>query len=62
MPTHSVSGGGGFGVERVVGVAAGVEGVERCAIVLVEGQAEANAFRQVGIGDEVATELVEAVV
>src|ERR1700742_3680418 len=50
------SGGGGFGVERVVGVGAGIESIEGVAIVWIQGQTQADALGEVGIGDEVAAE------
>ena len=43
-------------VKRIVRVAMSVATVERRAISIIEWQPQLDAFRQVGIGDEVASE------
>lgn len=48
--------GGSWGVERVIGVAAGVERVERIPVALVERQPALDPSRQVGVCDEMTAE------
>src|SRR6185503_15907619 len=43
-------------IERVIGIAVGVEGVESLAVVLVKRQPEFDALRQVRIREEMAPE------
>jgi len=43
-------------IERIIGVPAGIEGIEGVAVVLVERQSEPDALRQIGISDEVPAE------
>src|SRR6266478_8460492 len=43
-------------IKRIVGVAVGIEGVESCTIVRVEGQPKFDAPRQVWVGNEMTSE------
>src|ERR1700731_4563694 len=47
-------------ISRVVGVAAGIKGVEGAPVVVIEGQAELDPLRQIRIRNKVATERNQA--
>ena len=43
-------------IKRIVGIAVGIEGVESCTIVRVEGQPKFDAPREVWVGNEMTSE------